>query len=316
MENNEDFIPLTQRTAGGANHQLVIITQLLQIAANIRHIDEMLLWLTHSIGQRLNLEAIQFWTNQNHLNVNRQSSTKLRAMACQHSAIPLHVLNNGQIAEVAGNLLQERHGVKSLPVGNVFPVSLSEMLTHYGLHYWTASFLSQNTLLPPMSDDISSGAIATPLAMVISLFSHQPIPMNLSANVSRIVEYALSIAKNRGLLAPTDARPFSSSGNLATHRAQPKPLTLDELILRRAQDVTAIQAGNPLAGAVVIADKRARRVYFAIDGKRSITEVLEVARVNKEELVSALSSLLKQKLVSLHEPDGKAVDSSLFLKPL
>src|SRR5690348_9671784 len=161
MESNEDFIPPVHRTAGAANHQLVIITQLLQIAANIRHIDEMLLWLAHSIGQRLNLEAIQFWTNQNH--INKQCSTKLRAMACQHSAIPLHVLNNGQIAEVAGNLLQERHGIKSQPVGNVFPVSQSDMLTHYGLYYWTAPFLSHSTLLPPMSDDVSSGAIATPL---------------------------------------------------------------------------------------------------------------------------------------------------------
>src|SRR5690349_2223482 len=137
METNEDF-PLHPHQPAAGNHQLVIITQLLQIAANIRHIDEMLLWLAHSIGQRLDLKAIQFWTNQNH--INGQSSTKLRAMACRHSALPSHLLHNPQIAEIAGNLLQERRSIRPQSVVNVFPVSQSDMLTHYNLHYWTSAF--------------------------------------------------------------------------------------------------------------------------------------------------------------------------------
>ena len=314
MENKEDFPPHSYRPANTPNHQLVIITQLLQIAANIRHIDEMLLWLAHSIGQRLELDAIQFWTNQNH--IGGQSSPKLRAMACRYNGLPLHVLNNAQIADVAENLLYERRGIKPQPVGTVFPVTQSEMLTHYSLHYWTAAFLSHNTLLPPMSDDFSSGAVATPLTMVISIFTHQPPQMNTSTNVSRIVEYALSIAKNRGLLMNAEARPFPSSPNLAGLPAQQKPLTLDDLIPRRTQDIDAMQAGNPFANAVVISDKRARQFYFAIDGKRNIAEILGVARIKKEEVSSALNFLLKQELISLHEPNGKPIESSLFLKTL
>src|SRR5581483_9969018 len=263
MDSNEYLLsPNAYQSTGAANHQLVIITQLLQIAANLRHIDEMLLWLSHSIGQRLELEAIQFWTNQNY--ISGQSSVKLRAMACRHSAIPLHVLCNEQIAEVAGNLLYDRRAVKPQPVVNAFPTSQSDMLAHYKLHYWTAAFLSHNSLLPPMSDDFSSGAVATPLAMVISLFTHQQPLMNLPANVSRIVEYALSIAKNRGLLTNMEAKPFSSPANVAD-RAKPKQLTLDDLIPRRTQNVSAVQAGNPFSSAVIISDKRARRVYFAVD---------------------------------------------------
>jgi hypothetical protein len=63
---------------------------------------------------------------------------------------------------------------------------------------------------------------------------------------------------------------------------------------------------------VVIADKRARQVYFAIDGKRNIAEVLKAARIEKEALASALRFLLNEQLIDLFEPDGKAVESSLF----
>src|SRR5689334_10669322 len=132
MENNEDSHLSFNRPGNGGNHQLVIITQLLQIAANIRHIDEMLLWLSHSIEQRLDLAAIQFWANQEYSN--GPGSIKLRAIACQNSLVHLHVLNNAQVADVVGNLLYERRAIMPQPVGNIFPISHSDMLTHYNLH--------------------------------------------------------------------------------------------------------------------------------------------------------------------------------------
>jgi hypothetical protein len=315
MENNEAFPPNMHRPANTPNHQLVIITQLLQIASNIRHIDELLLWLAHSMGQRLDLEAIQFWANQNY--IGGQSSPTLRAIACRQNELPLHVLTNAHIVEVAGNLLAERRGrILAQPVGNVFPITQAEMLTHSHLHYWMAAFVSHNTLLPPMSNDTSSGAVATPLAMVISLFTQQPPAMNTLGSVSRIVEHALSVAKNRGFLVQAGAKPFPSSPHLATQQAQAKPLPLKELIPHRTQDVTALQSGNPFAHAVEIADKRARKVYSAIDGKRSLAEILGVARLEQEELTAALHFLLQQQLISFHEPNGKPIESSLFLKAL
>jgi hypothetical protein len=275
----------------------------------------MLLWLSHSIEQRLDLEAIQFWASQDYSN--GPGSIKLRAMACQNSLVPLHILNNAQIADVVGNLLYERRGIIPQPVGNVFPISQSDMLTHYSLHYWTGTFLSRDILLPPMSDDLSSGAVATPLSMVISLFTHQPPLMNLPANVSRIVEYALSIAKNRGLLTNTITnKPSSAPGNVTGHRAQPKQLTLNDLIPRRTQDVSLLQASNPLASAVVISDKQARQVYFAIDGQRNIAEISKMVPLEQEKFTTALLFLLKQNLICLYEAEGQPVDSSLFMKSL
>jgi predicted transcriptional regulator len=76
-----------------------------------------------------------------------------------------------------------------------------------------------------------------------------------------------------------------------------------------------MQADNPFANAVVISDKRARQVYFAIDGKRSIPEVLKAVRMDKEALASALRFLLNEQLIDLYGPDGKPVESSQFLRP-
>jgi hypothetical protein len=310
MESNGDFPPYLKQSPSTPNHQLVIITQLLQIAANIRHIDEMFLWLAHSMGQRLEIEAIQLWAKQNH--IGGQCVPQLRAMACRQNAIPFHVLSNPQMAEVVGDLLDARSGVKPQPVGKSFPINQAEMLTHYNLHYLTGSFLHYNALLPPMSDDLASGAVATSCDLMILLFTQQPPLANLSSNVGRIVEYALSIAKNRGFLVPEGAKPFPSSPQMAAQRAQPKQLTFNDLIPRRKQDVASMHGDNPFAHAVVIADKRARQVYFAIDGKRNIAEVLKAARIEKEALASALRFLLNEQLIDLFEPDGKAVESSLF----
>ena len=312
MDGNEGFSTHSHRPGGG-NPQLVIITQLLQIVINMQHIDELFLWLSHSIGQRLNIEVLQLWTNQAH--TTGQYSPELRVTASQNASLPLHIVNNAQVAEVVRSLLNERHGVRSQPVGSVFLLPQADLLTRYNLHYWESTFLSNNALLPPTSNDVSSGAIPTPLAMIASLFTNQQSNVNLLATVTRILEYALSIAKNRGLLLdPANSR-LSSSASSVSNRAQPQQLMLNELIPHRAQSVDAMQTNNPLASAVVISDKQARRLYSLIDGKRSITELLDMTQIDQQEFTAALRWLLKQKLIRLHEPKGKPVDSP-FLEPL
>ena len=129
--------------------------------------------------------------------------------------------------------------------------------------------------------------------------------------IKRILEHALSVAKNRGLVSSA-ANPVS--GNIAANRAQPKQLTFNELIPRTTQDVDAMQADNPFAGGVIISDKQARQLYFAIDGKKSIAELADSTRMDQQEVSSALRFLLKQKHIRLHEPSGKAIDSSQFFE--
>ncbi len=312
MDSNEGFSTHTQRPGGG-NPQLVIITQLLQIITNMRHIDELFLWLSHSIEQRLNIPVLQLWANQAH--TTGQSSVELRVTTTQNSSFPLHVVNNPQVAEVVKGLLNERHGVRYQPVGSIFLLPQADMLTQYNLHYWESSFLSNDALLPPTSNDISSGAIPTPLAMIASLFTHQPSNANQLATVTRILEYALSIAKSRGLLLDAANSPFSFSANSLKDRGQSQPYELGDLIPHRAQSVNTLQTSNPLVSAVAISNKQARWLYATIDDTRSVAQIMDMAQMDQEGFTAALRFLLKQKLVRLHDSRGKLVDP-LFLESL
>ena len=310
MTSNEGSIQ-SQRIGSG-NQQLVIITQLLQMSVNMRHIDEMFLWLAHIIGQRLNVDVMQFWTYQAH--VHGQYSAELRAAASQNTLFPLHVVNNAQVSEIVKDLLAEQLGAHPQPVANLFSSRQAELLMRYNLHYWASFFVGSSELFPlPMSSEPSQGAVPTPLAMVVSLFTQQMPHPNLLPTIKRIVEQALSIAKNRGLLS---RGANSSLGSLADNQAQPKQFAFNELIPQWAQDVQAMQADNPFAEAVVISDKRARKLYFSIDGKKSIAELAESNRMDQQEFRSAVQYLLKQKHIRLCDPDGKLIDSSQLFEGL
>jgi hypothetical protein len=310
VTNNEGNIQ--SERIGSGNQQLVIITQLLQISVNMRHIDEMFLWLAHIIGQRLNVDVMQIWTYQ--ANAYGQYSAELRAAASQNALFPLHVVNNAQVSEIVKDLLADRFGANPQPVANLFSSRQAELLVRYNLHYWASFFLGSNDLLPlPMSSEPSQGAIPTPLAMVVSLFTQQMPHPNLLPTIKRILEQALSIAKNRGLLS---RGANLSLGGLADNRIQTKQFTFNELIPQWTQDVQAMQADNPFADAVVISDKRARKLYFTIDGKKSIAELAESNHMDQQEFRSAVQYLLKQKHIRLYDPDGKIVDSSKFFEPL
>ena len=308
MANNEDGIQ-SQRIGGG-NHQLVIITQLLQMSVNMRHIDEMFLWLSHVMGQRLNVDVLQFWTYQAH--ITGQYSAELRATASQNTLFPLHVVNNAQVAEIIKDLLTERSGVNPQPVGNIFSSRQADLLSRYNLHYWASCFLGSGELLPPlMSTDPTHKAIPTPLSMVVSLFTQQIPHPYLLPTIKRILEHALSIAKNRGLISGV-SNPISD--NLATNRTEPKQFTFNEHIPCLTQDVDAMLADTPFADGVAISDKRARKLYFAIDGKKNVAELANSTNMDQQEFSLALQFLLKQKHVRLHDPHGKVIDSSQFFE--
>ena len=308
MENSEDGIDSHPIDRG--NQQLAVITQLLRMSVNMRHIDEMFLWLSHSIGQRLNIDVLQFWSYQAH--ITGQYSAELRVTANQNTLFPLQVVNNVHVSEIVSDLLTQQSGASPQAVASTFSPHQADLLTRYNLHYWACFLLSSDVLLPPtMSNEPTQGAIPTPLTMAVSLFTQQLPNPHLLPTIKSILEHALSIAKNRGLLSSA-ANP--SLGNLANNRAQPQQLTFNELIPHRAQDVQAMQANNPLANAIVIADMQARQLYFAIDGKKSIAELVDIIQLDQQEFDSALQFLLKQKLTRLCEPNGKVIDSSLFFR--
>lgn len=310
MENSVEDMNADQIDNG--YQQLTIITQLLQMSRNMRHIDEMFLWLSHCIGQRLNIDVLQLWSYQHH--TTGQYSAELRVTASQNTWFPLEVVDNAQVTEIIRDMFTQEAGVSPQSVRSIFSSSQADLLTRYNLHYWACLFLKSNTLLPPlMSNDPSNKAIPTPLTMAVSLFTHQALNPDLLPPINHILEYALSIAKNRGLLSSA-AKP--TSGNPADNSVQPQKFMLHDLIPCWKQDIQEMQANNPLAKAIPITDKSARQLYFAINGKKSITELGDLTQFDQQDFKSALQFLLKRNLIQLHDPNGKTIDGSTFIDQL
>jgi hypothetical protein len=297
---------------GGGNQQLVIISQLLQMSVSMRHIDEMFLWLSQIIVQRLGVEVIQLWASQNH--ITGQQSTELRAMASQNGLFPLQIVNNPQVSEVLKDVLATQSAIGSQSIVSTFSSQQVELLQRYHLFYWGCCSLSSNLLLPPvMSNEVSQGAVPTPLNIAVSLFTqHSPHPQ-LLPSIKRVLEQSLSIARNRGLLSNVI---YPQHDNPTANQAQSKSLIFNELIPHWIKDIDALQAENPFSSSITINNKLARRIYFAIDGKKSTSDLIALVQCDQQDFNSALRSLLRQKLIQLHAPDGTVVASTLSLDEL
>lgn len=108
----------------------------------------------------------------------------------------------------------------------------------------------------------------------------------------------------------------SSTGHLRTvdqpHPEQQIQFAFHTLIPHRCQEADLMVSNN--LRSVVIANKHARHLYAAIDGRRNIYELRVLTHLNMEEVSRALQLLLVQHRIQLYEPGGQPVESSLFLK--
>ncbi len=68
-------------------------------------------------------------------------------------------------------------------------------------------------------------------------------------------------------------------------------------------------SSNPLSGAVDIADKQARHLYKAIDGRRNVEQLCTVTRMSQKEVLTALQVLVTMRRIELYEPQGRLVDA-------
>ncbi len=290
------------------NHQLVIITQLLQIAGSMRHIDELFLWLSHMLVQRLDVSVIQFWAIQNagtHI-----PATELRTMASQNVSLPQSIVINAQVVEVTEHILNERHSTLPQPVASIFSQHQANLLIRHNLNYWGCCFLSSTALLPPTNKDISTSKTATPLTMLVSVFLQQAPSQRLMPTVSHILEQAIPIARNRGLLMldrPKDLDHLTIS-------PKKNSVALADLIPHHFQNMDALQSSNPFASTAMIQNKQIRHLYLAMDGRKSIGKLLISTHMDTKDFYVALRTLLVQKYIQLYEPNGRLIDSSQLLK--
>ncbi len=303
MENGKTAMRNSVRRIMG-NHQLIIITRLLQVVEAMENIDELFEWLSEMIMQRMDIQVVQFWAMQAYMH--GRVSCELRSMACQSTLLPHYIVVNQPLADTVEQLLNKQQSVAPGLVGHIFSQYHSNLLMRYNLNYWACHFMSNTILLPPTRDDAVYEKVATPLTLGITIFLEHPPSSRLVPTLAHILEHVLPIARSRGLLKVTI--PTTQPLQLTSSQYTGKRPVLTEFTPYRIQtDYTAKYAS--LDGAI-IRDKNARRLYLAIDGHKNIGELGLMMQLNTREFYAALSLLLTQKRIQIFEP-GDRTSASL-----
>ncbi len=288
-----------QRIMG--NHQLIIITQLLQVVDTMESIDELFTWLSEMIMQRMDVQVVQFWTMQVH--AQQQMSCELRTMARQNTACPQHIVVNQPLANTVEKLLHRRQSVTPRLVGHVFSQYHSKLLTRYNLNYWACHVMSSDILLPPGRNDFSYEKVATPFTLGVAVFLQHAPSSRLLPTLAHILEHVLPIAMSRGLL------------NVTTPMKQELQLSIAQYTGRHAIPTRFapqhIQAEHSTKHALIpknsLQENNIRRLYFEIDGKRTIGELVSIMQMSTQEFYAALSLLLTQKRIRIADAGGRTV---------
>ena len=310
MDNNEK---LAQTSFLRTSRQLpVTLTQLLRASMDMHHIDDLLTWLAYLMVRDLNVQVMQFWANQ--ASSTNQTSIVLRATAGQDGSLPQHVVVNAHVAEVVGYLLSAQRGADLQPVNSAFSRYQADLLRRYGINYCFGHFLSSASLLPPLAHShVSDGDIATPFAMIALLLWRQLPFQSVLPTVITILDKVELAAKQRNLLLPPDDNAGVQPTPLAHLQQQRFLPPLAELIPQRMRDSEAMRAHSPFTSAATIPEGEARRLYLAIDGRKSVTELASITHLNVKEMDTALRILLAQKHIQVCDQVGQPIDSSWFL---
>ncbi len=280
------------------NHQLVIITRLLQVVETMETIDELFAWLAEMIIQRMDVQVVQFWAMQAY--THGRESCALRTMACQSTSLPQHIVVNQPLADAVEQSLNKQQSVAPRSVGTIFSHYYSEVLMRYNLNYWACHFMSNNILLPVTRDSSSYEKIATPLTLGITVFLQHPPSSRLLPTLAHTLEHTLPIARKHGLLKIST--PIKQGLQLESNQYTGKRPALTAFTPYHTQtEHTVKQALIPRS---IIQDKNARRLYLEIDGHKNIGELASEMQLNAEEFYAALSLLLTQKRIQIFGGQG------------
>jgi hypothetical protein len=180
---------------------VAIVSQLLQSVVNIHHIDELLMWIANTMIQRSGIDAVQIWAVQANTTTGALY-IKLRASASQYLAQARGVSTSAEVTAFIERMLRERRGIQSVPVTKIFSQYQATMLMQQNYRYWTVYFVGkEDILLPPLQKGSQKGEIATPLQMVFSFFTQQPLQATQTRAIRFLVEQSLRIAVSHDLLS-------------------------------------------------------------------------------------------------------------------
>jgi hypothetical protein len=272
---------------------VAIVSQLLQSIVNIHHIDELLMWIANTMIQRSGIDTVQVWATQAH----RTGALyiKLRASASQHLSQARGVSESTEVAVLIERMMRERRGIQSVPITNIFSQYQAAMLMQQNYRYWTAYFVSRDVLLPPMQRGSQEGEIATPLQLVFSFFTQQPLQTTQTRAIRFLVEQSLRIAISHNLLSPKTQQP---SGTGTGYLKADGQYEFAHHVPRKVQKEQIEQAENPFNSAVILSEKRSRQVYSLIDGKKDVAELALLTNMSQKEVLEVLQSLLTQGHIS------------------
>lgn len=306
MEDNRN-LSTSPGTSGERIQPIALITQLMQNMNMMHHVDEVFLWLANTIVRRLDIPVVQFWAPQ--LDNTGRSHGVVRASACQNPTLPRQVYLNQNVATVIERLFYEKRNTLSLPIEGFFSPSQTALFAQYNLRCWASFLLQDEALLPPAKNEQTPGSNATPLLMIVTLFTPSPLSTDQMRATRFTLDQTLRILTSRGFLNSPTAAAIAAE-KLASERSSSAALA--KIIPQRSQNIEEYQASNPFAHATIITDKNARRLYAAIGGNKNVTELAQITRLNQKDLVDALSYLFTEQKIQFYTPEGEAIKNFPF----
>jgi DNA-binding response OmpR family regulator len=132
------------------------------------------------------------------------------------------------------------------------------------------------------------------------------LPKPLSAETLIQVVWEVIPEALRGEVLP--ALPFAQQ--------QRTDLTLSKLIPRRVASREAMRTTSPFARSTVLVDEQTRRLYSAIDGRKTITELAAITESETSETFRVLGVLLRENSIQIYDSAGGLVDNDFFLSAL
>ncbi len=288
-----------------SKQQSLIITQLVAASASMHNIDELLHQLAYAIVKHCEVQLVQCWTY--HINHAGQPTVLLRTLTRQDPSLPEQVVLNEHVAKKVAAMLNEYHNSQPQPVEVLFSGYQSSLLKRFGLHYCISYFLERkHACLPPGNDQ---GLPPTHFAMTSLLFLRHNPQLEVASMIGGILEQAIVVAENRGLLLPAE-RPISTPETVLS----PQEVLL-QLIPQRKQDSDLLLERNPFASPIV-SDKRARRLHAAINGRTNVANLCKMTGMDTKTVCVALRVLVTHNLIALYTLEGRQVDASLILNNL
>jgi hypothetical protein len=283
-----------------------IAGQLLQIT-NLHHIDDVFLWLVHTIVHRFGAQVAQVWAMQS--TDKGQLFPQLRSVMRQDRSLSQNIVANPHVASLAGHMLSTQRDIPLHPVDASFTQYVALLLKRHGLYYCAGTCIKRDTLLPPPRTSTSGQKIATPLVTGLLLFFQHLPGSHTLASIEDTLKQALTLADTCGLLCSN-----TDSATIAYPQIEPAPSlparpALSDLLARRIDD----PLNNPISSAATLPEEQMRRVYAAINDKRNMAELAMLTNLELKDILLIVRKLAAIQRIQIYDPTGRRLDDlSIF----